>query len=152
MKERWHTLANAILNGEPQSVAYARIYGVKPETARPNSTRLLQNPDFVALLESLREARQMDDEAIRAEIVAGHLADIRNESLPVADRRAARVALGKVCGLELSKAHIKVETSPADALIMEQMRLCEIAMEREQEKRLERGRRIKPLEADSDAL
>ena len=143
MKERWHTLANAILNGETQSTAYARIYGVKAETARPNCSRLMQNPAFVSLLEELREARQIDEEAVRAEIVAGHLADMRNDKLPTADRRAARVALAKVYGLELNKAQIRVEKDPLDALIEEQLKRCEEAMKEQEEARRERGRRLR---------
>lgn len=143
MKERWHAFANAILSGEVQSTAYARIYGVKDETARANSSRLMQNPAFVALLSNLREARQLDEEAVRAEIVAGHLADIRDESLSTADRRAARVALSKIYGLEFSKAHVKIENDPADEYIYEMLERCEIATKREREERLERNRRNK---------
>lgn len=142
MKERWHTLANAILNGEPQSAAYARIYGVKPETARPNSSRLMLNPAFINLLEELREARQIDEEAIRAEIVAGHLADMRNDKLPVSDRRAARVALAKVYGLELSKAQLRVEKDPIDEYIADQLKRCEQAMIDGEDARRKKGRCI----------
>lgn len=143
MKERWHTLANAILNGELQSVAYARIYGVKPETARVNCSRLMQNPAFAALLSELREASELSNEAIRTEIVAGHLSDMRNDSLSVADRRAARVALGKICGLELQNTRVKVENDSADDYFMEVLKRCEQAMKDTEEERRERGRRLR---------
>lgn len=144
MTERWHTLANAILRGETASVAYARIYGVKAETARPNCSRLMQKPDFIALLESLREARLMDEDAVRGEIVAGHLSDMRNESLPVSDRRAARIALSKIYGLELNKTQVKIDKDPTEEIILEQLRLAEKAMIDGEEERRARGRRIKP--------
>lgn len=140
MRERWHAFANAVLSGEVQSTAYARIYGVKPETARANSSRLMQVPAFMKLLSDLREARQLDEEGVRAEIVAGHLADIRNESLSAADRRAARIALSKVYGLELNKAQVKVESNSVDEYIREQLNLCEIATQKQLAERLARNR------------
>lgn len=39
---------------------------------------------------------------------------MRNERLPTVDRRAARVALAKVYGLELNKAQIRVEKDPLE--------------------------------------
>lgn len=140
MKERWHALANAILDGETQSSAYARIYGVKSVTARANCSRLMQKPAFVSLMADLREAREADDKAIRAEIVAGHLSDMRNEALPASERRAARIALAKVYGLECLKSHVKVENSEDDLRFQAILQKCQENLEKAAEARVNRAR------------
>ncbi len=108
MKENWYSLAHAIISGRKPAEAYAELYGTSKQSSAANCSRLMAKESFQKLLADLREAKQADADAVRAEIVAGHLADSRNEALSPADRRAARLALAKLYGLEQSKASVKV--------------------------------------------
>ena len=111
MRENWYSLAHAIISGRKPAEAYAELYGTGERSSSANCSRLMAKAAFRKLLADLREAKQADADAVRSELVAGHLADSRNEALSPADRRAARIALAKMYGLELNKAAVKVETS-----------------------------------------
>ena len=116
MKENWYSLAHAIISGRKPAEAYAELYGTSKQSSAANCSRLMAKVSFQKLLADLREAKQADAEAVRAELVAGHLADSRNETLSPVDRRAARIALAKMYGLEQSRASVKVEIDEDEAI------------------------------------
>lgn len=129
-------MAHAIISGKKPAEAYAEIYGVKKTSADANCCRLMAKEGFQSLLAELRAAKFADADAIRAEVVAGHLADCRNEALSAADRRAARLALAKIYGLEQSKTAVKIETDEDELIWRQAMswpkRLEELKKDREQ--------------------
>ena len=120
-------MAHAIISGRKPAEAYAELYGTSKQSSAANCSRLMAKGSFQKLLADLREAKQADSDAVRAELVAGHLADSRNEKLSPVDRRAARIALAKMYGLEQGKASVKVEIDE-DVLIWRQAMGCKPAM------------------------
>ncbi len=68
-----------------------------------------------SVIRDIHEAERSDTAQIRAEIIAGHLRDMRDESLEAKERRAARIALARMLGLETQVVEVKGDAVEAFA-------------------------------------